>query len=135
MNENPEKKDESFSEEQQAIIDEQMAKWAAQEIPEEKRRECGPEVEELEGMLESFEQNHDLAALHAITNLTPEEAPQHPTREPARQELMLIQNKLQRIKDETNITDEKYAELKAKRKRLFQAVGGIIDNVVDHSER
>jgi hypothetical protein len=135
MSENPEKNKENFSEEQQAIIDEQMAKWAAQEIPAEKRRECGPEVEELEGMFENFEQTHDLAALYAITNLTLEEAPQHPIREPARQALMLIQNKLQRIKDETNITDEKYDELKATRKRLFQAVGAINNNVVDHSER
>jgi hypothetical protein len=135
MSENPEKYNEQFSEEQQAIIDEQMAKWAAQETPAEKRRECTPEVEELEGMFESFEQTHDLAALHAITNLTPEEALLHPVREPARQALMLIQNTLQRIKDETNISDEQYAELKATRKRLFQAVGSINNNIVDHSER
>jgi hypothetical protein len=94
MSENPEKEEENFSEEQQAIIDEQLAKWAAQEIPAEKRRECGPEVEELEAVFENFEQNHDLAALRAITNLTPEETLHHPVREPARQALMLIQNKL-----------------------------------------
>lgn len=82
MNENPEKHDEQFSEEQQEVIDEWMSKYAAAEIPAEKRRECGPEVEELEGMFESFEQTHDLVALNAVTNLTPAEAPFHPVREP-----------------------------------------------------
>lgn len=135
MIENPEKQKEEFSQEQQEVIDEWMAKYATEEIPAEKRRESGPEVAELQDMFRDFEQTHDLAALHAITNLTPEEAPHHPIREPARQALGLIQNKLQLIKDETNITTEKYTELKEKRKHLFQAVGGIINNIVDHSER
>jgi hypothetical protein len=112
-----------------------MAKYATEEIPAEKRRESGPEVEKLEDMFENFEQTHDLIALHAVTNLTPEEAPQHPVREPAKQALNPIYKKLQVIKDETNITPEKYAELKVKWKRLSQAVGMINNNIVDHSER
>jgi hypothetical protein len=137
MNENPEKPIESFSKEKQEIIDAWMAKYGTGEIPPEKRREAGPEIEELEGMFENFEQTHDIIALNAITDLTPEEAPNHPIREPAREALRLIVNKLQLIKDETNITAEKYAELKAKRKRLAQAVGAVVKNIniVDHSER
>ncbi len=135
MNENPEKREEQFSQEQQEVIDEWMGKYATEEIPPEKRRECGPEIEELEGMFENFEQAHDLAALHAITNLTPEEAPHHPVREPAKQALNPIYKKLCVIKDETNISGEKYTELKAKWKRLSQAVGMINNSIVDHSER
>ncbi len=67
MNENPEKHNEQFSEEQQAIIDEQMAKYATEETPLEKRWECGPEVVELEVMFEDFEKTYDLEALSAIT--------------------------------------------------------------------
>jgi hypothetical protein len=135
MSENPEKNNESFSEEQEEVINEWMAKYATEEIPAEKRRECGPEIEELEGMFESFEQTYDFAALHAVTNLTPAEAPHHPVREPAKQALNPIYKKLQLIKDETNVTPEKYAELKVKWKRLSQAVGMINNNVVDHTER
>ena len=95
----------------------------------------GPEVEEFEGMLEDFEKAHDLEALHAIIDLTPAEAPHHPVREPAKQALNPIYKKLCLIKDETNITGEKYAELKAKWKLLSQAVGMINNNKLDHSER
>ncbi|HUC31443.1 MAG TPA: hypothetical protein VMR99_02005 [Candidatus Paceibacterota bacterium] len=135
MNENPEKRSEEFSQEQQEIIDEWMPRYTTEEIPPEKRRECGPEVEELEGMFQNFEQAHDLAALIAITDLTPAEAPNHPIREPAKAALNPIYKKLCLIKDETNITGEKYMELKAKWKRLSQAVGMINKNIVDHSER
>lgn len=135
MNENPEKNNENFSEEQEQVINEWMAKYATEEIPAEKRRECGPKVEELEGMFENFEQTHDLAALNAVANLTPAEAPSHPVREPAKQALNPIYKKLELIKDQTNITAEKYAELKVKWKRLSQAVGMINNNIVDHSER
>ena len=119
MIENPEKRQGQFSQEQQDVIDEWMAKYATEEIPAEKRWECDPEIEKLEEMFESFEQAHDIAALLAITNLTPAEAPHHPIREPAKQALNPIYKELKLIKDETNITPEKYAELKVKWKRLF----------------
>ena len=136
MNENPEKREEQFSEEQQAIIDEQMAKYATEEIPPEKRRECGPEVAELEQRFEDFEKAHDLEALSAITDITTlEEAQAHPTWMPAQRALHPIYAKFRVLKDETNITDEKHAELKAKWKRISQAVGMINDGKLDRSAR
>ncbi len=136
MNENPEKNKEEFSEEQQEVINEWMAKYATEEIPAEKRREGGPEIIELERMLEDFEQTHDLAALLTITNLTFEESLLHPTRKPAQLALNPIYAKLRTLKEETNITDEQYKELEVKRDRLSQAVGMLrSDNTVDHSER
>jgi hypothetical protein len=136
MNENPEKHNEEFSEEQQAIIDEQMAKYATEEIPPEKRRECGPEVEEIERMFGDFEKTHDLEALAAITDITSlEEAQAHPTWMPAQRALHPIYAKYRVLKDETNITDEKHAELKAKWKRLTRAVGMINDGKLDRSPR
>jgi len=136
MNENPEKREEQFSEEQQAIIDEQMAKYATEEIPPEKRRECGPEVAELEQMFEDFEKAHDLEALSAITDITTlEEAQAHPTWMPAQLALHPIYAKFRVLKDETNITEEKHAELKAKWKRISQAVGMINDGKLDRSAR
>jgi hypothetical protein len=135
MIENPEKHNEEFSEEQQEVINEQMAKYATEEIPKEKRRESGPEIEELEGMFKGFEQDHDIVALYAIADLAPVEAPNHPVREPARIALIPIYAKLRLIQEETDITDEKYAELKAKWKYFTQAVGMINNNAVDHSAR
>jgi len=136
MDENPEKHTEEFSEEQQAIIDEQMAKYAIKEIPPEKRRECGPEVKELERMFEDFERTHDPEALSAITDITTlEEAQAHPTWMPAQLALHPIYAKFRVLKDETNITDEKHAELKTKWKRLTQAVGMINNGKLDHSPR
>jgi hypothetical protein len=135
MKEDPEKHKEQLSEEQEATAGEWLPKYVTEEIPPEKRRECGPEVAELEEMFQSFEQKHDVAALYAITELTPDDAPKHPVREPAKLDLVPIYAKLRTILEETNITPEQYAELKAKWKHLTQAVGLINNNVVDHSAR
>ena len=136
MSENLEKRDEVLSEEDQANVDAWLAKYAAEEIQPEKRRECGPEVEEVERMFEDLERTHDLEALSAITNIaTLEEAQAHPTWMPAQRALWPIYEKFRVLKDETNITDEKYAELKAKWKRLTQAIGLINDGKLDQSPR
>ena len=136
MNENPEKHDEALSEEDQANVDAWLAKYATEEIPPEKRRECGPEVEELERMFEDFEKTHDLEALSVITDITTlEEAQAHPTWMPVQRALHPIYAKFRVLKDETNITDEKHAELKAKWKRLTQAIGMINDGKLDRSAR
>jgi ferric-dicitrate binding protein FerR (iron transport regulator) len=136
MNENPEKRDEIPSQEDQELIDSWLAKYASEEIPPEKRRECGPEVAELEQMFEDFEKTHDLEALSAITDITTlEEAQAHPTWMPAQRALHPIYAKFRVLKDETNITDEKHAELKAKWKRLTQTIGMINDGKLDRSPR
>jgi len=101
-------------------------------IAPENLRECGPEIEEFEKMLKAFESEHSLEELSLIIDLTPEEAPNHPVREPAKKALVPIVAKLNILKNETNITAEKHDELKAKYKRLSRAVGMINNNKVDH---
>ena len=99
----------------------------------ETKRECGPEVAELEKLFTAFEAEHSLDALHAIVDLTPEEAPNHPVREPAKNALAPITQLFNTIKDKTNITPDALAILTAKRKRLSQAVGIINKGKVDHT--
>jgi hypothetical protein len=93
-------------------------------------------VAELEQMFEDFEKAHDLEALSAITDITTlEEAQAHPTWMPAQIALHPIYAKFRVLKDETNITEEKHTELKAKWKRISQAVGMINDGKLDRSAR
>ena len=114
----------------------QYAQWMKDhpeiKIPEEDLRECGPEIAEFEKIIASFELTHSLSELLSIIDLTPEEAPKHPIREPAKVALIPIVEKLNALKMETNISPEKYAELKAKYKHLSRAVGMINSNKVDH---
>lgn len=102
------------------------------ETPEAKL-ECGPEIAKFEEMVVSFEAEHSLEELHAIIDLTPEEAPKHPLREPARVALIPIVTQLNKLKQETDIAPEKYEEMRAKYKRLSQAIGMINKGKVDHT--
>lgn len=116
---------------------EQYEQWMGDnpetEILKENLRECESEIIEFEEMIASFESMYSLAELHSIIDLTAEEAPQHPVREPAKAALIPIVAKLNTLEKETNISPEKYEELKAKYKRLSRAVGIINKNKVDHS--
>ncbi|HEY5221391.1 MAG TPA: hypothetical protein VIJ29_04640 [Candidatus Paceibacterota bacterium] len=128
MNENPNRNSESYDEEAQAIIDEQLAKYSTPEIASEARRECGPEVAELEAMFASFEEAHDEQVLLALEGpLTVEESAIHPIRRPAQLALSAIMNKLNTIKEETNIPEEIFQELRARRKYLDNVVGSIVN--------
>jgi len=102
------------------------------EVPD-KMRECGPEVAEFEALVASFESTHSLEALHEIVELTVEQAMAHPVRQPAKEALGPIVSLLNKLQNETDIPKEKYAELKAKYRRLSQAVGMINNNKVDHT--
>jgi len=102
-------------------------------IAPEDIREAGPEIAEFEGLIASFESTHSLAELHAITDLTPKEAPMHPVREPAKEALVPITDMLNKLKRETNITPEKHEELKSEYRRLSRAVGMINGGKVDHN--
>lgn len=102
-------------------------------IAPEDRRESGPEEVEFEQMVDSFTAEHSLAELHAIHDLTPEDAPQHPVREPARVALNPIYAKLVIIEKETNVSPARLAELKARFKVVSQAVGIINNNQVWHN--
>jgi len=96
-------------------------------------RECEPEIAELEEMFTEFESEHSLEELLLIANLTPQEAPKHPIREPARKALILIVAKLKMLGKETNISSEKHGELRAKYMQLSRAVGIINNNKIDHN--
>ena len=82
-------------------------------ISKEDLREAGPEIVEFEAMITLFESMHHLEELNSIIDLTPAEAPKHPTREPARVALFPIVAELNTLKNETNISLEKHEELKA----------------------
>ena len=102
-------------------------------ISPENLRECGPEITEFEGMLIAFESTHSLAELNSIIDLKPEESRMHPVREPARLGLIPIVTKLNILKKETNISDEKHKELNTKYRILSKAVGMINNDKVDHN--
>lgn len=95
-------------------------------------KECGPEIADFEKMIASFEAEHSLADLLLIVDLTQDEAPHHPAREPARLALPPIVAKLNFLKKETNISTEKYKEIREKYMRLSRAVGMINNNKVHH---
>jgi len=95
-------------------------------------RESGYDIAAFENMIDIFTAEHSLAELNAIVDLTPEAAPQHPVREPARVALNPIYAKLVVIENETNVSPEKLAELKAKFRVISQAVGIINNNKVWH---
>jgi hypothetical protein len=102
-------------------------------IAPENRRESEPEIKELKEMLVAFESIHSIAELHLIINLKSEDASRYPLRESAKVALIPIVAKLNILKKETNISLEKYEELKAKYMHFSRAVGIINNNKVDHN--
>lgn len=100
---------------------------------QETKLEHEPEVAKFKELVALFETEHSLAELHLIINLSPEEAPNHPIREPARKAIGPIVSQLKKLKEETNISPEQYEDLRAEYKRLSRAVGIINKGVVDHT--
>jgi len=96
-------------------------------------RDSSAETLDLETLFDSFEATYPIAEIVLITNLSPEEALNHPVREPARIALITVVEKLHKLRDKTNISKERYQELHERYKRLSQAVGVINNNKVDHS--
>src|SRR3989344_5289654 len=92
-----------------------------------------PEIAQFENIIALFESTHSLEDLHLIIDLTPQEAPKNAIREPARVALIPIIALLNTLKKKTNISTEKYEELKEKCRRLSRAVGMINNNKVDHN--
>ena len=117
--------------------DDQYEQWM-KDHPEtatapENKRECGPEIAEFEAMIASFESTYPLSELLLIIDLTPNEAPKHPIREPAKNALIPIVALINKLEKETDITSKKHEELRAKYMRLSRAVGIINGNKVDHN--
>lgn len=118
--------------EERAMAEAFMADYPDKNLPETERRDCEKEVQELEGLFESFETKHSLEALNAIIDLDPKDAPSNPIREPARKDLIPIVAILNALKEETNISTERHDELKVKYLILSKAVGIINNNKVRH---
>ena len=123
---------EKTSQEEEELYEKYMEDHPEAVIVREDLRECAPEIAEFEGMITSFELTYPLEALLLIVNLTPKEAPKHPIREPAKNALIPILEKLNTLGRETNISPEKYEELEAQYMRLSRAVGFVNNNKVDH---
>jgi hypothetical protein len=94
---------------------------AGQDSPEH----CAEKIEELNTLLDSFEKTHDVEALYAITELDRHVAKDHPTREPARQDLAPIVALLNYLEKQKAVSPEVFATLKARHRYLDQAIGTI----------
>ncbi len=94
------------------------------------KKECGPEIEELEKLFVSFETEHSLTELSLIIDANV--AKGNLLRDSAKKALGPITKKLDVLKKETNISLEKYDELEAKYKMYSKAVGMINGGKVDH---
>lgn len=90
------------------------------------------EIAEFEGLIESFKSSYSLEELNAVTHLTPENARSNRRREDAKQDLIPIVKLMNTLRQETDIADEKYGELKAKYLVLSKAVGIINNGKVRH---
>jgi len=97
------------------------------------RADSEPHIAEFNALVDAFEAKHPLEALHAIVDLTPADAPNHPVREPARKDLGPIVTKLNFLEKKTNIPPARYEELKARYKAVSQAVGMINGDKIDHT--
>ena len=99
---------------------------------EKEKRDCRQEVIKLQNLFDEFESKHPIDELYSIIDLTYKDAPNHPVREPARQDLIPIVDTLNILKKETDITTEEYDKLNTQYKHLSNAVGFINGDQVRH---
>jgi len=97
----------------------------------ETKRESGPETLEFEALVAEFESEISLEELMQITEQ--KDALESPLRKKAKDALAPILKKYQTLEKETDISQEKLAELKVKYKNLSNAVGFINNGKVDHN--
>ena len=88
---------------------------------------------EIEKLFVRFGNEHSLEALHAITDLTPQEAPFNAIREAARADLKPIVRLLWITKVKFGEHSAEYKEIRARYAVFSQAVGIINKNKVDHA--
>lgn len=131
----PEQLKEIQKKEDDAYLAAYMDKYADkfEEVAAENRRECEPEIAELETMFNIFEAGYPLEVLNTIT--TSEEAFEHPVRELAIRAIKPINAKFNIIRDETNISSEKLEELEARRRKLANAIGRTFGGVFDKDNK
>lgn len=123
---------ETASQDNKEYIDSWLAKYADEEGPKPELRDCEREAGEFLTLVRGFEAAYPLNELHAITELTADDAPNHPLRAPAKLALYPIVKLLKAIKEETNISPERALELDAEYKKLTVAVGFIGQGRVRH---
>ncbi len=131
----PEHSPAPISAEEEELLKQWMEDHPEPESSQKELVESGPFVAEFEKLVASFESTFSLAELHAITELAPEDAPHHPVREPAKEALIPILDKLRALQNETSIAPERFEELKAAYARLSRAVGVIRSGKVDHDRK
>jgi len=107
-------------------------------IPEVKR-ECEPEVVELETLFKDFELIYNIKELMAIEVLGPNGSPIRELRKYANRRKTDLFKRMKKLKNETNVSEEKMAEFIAKYDIINMAVGAILGDAImgllDHSHR
>lgn len=103
-----------------------------QEQKEPERPDCRERVEAFETKYAPYFSEETLAHLNAITSVS--EALADIKRKSVKIVLGEILTELQAMKSETNIADEEYKQLYAKRNALMRAFGTLRNGVIDRSE-
>ena len=119
----------------------EFLEWVAFDWPQKKGnielRETALEIGDYLKRIDEFESKHNLGELHSIIGLHPEDAPNHPIREPARKALIPIVAQLNILgihRDKNLISRLQYEDsIKTQYMRLSRAVGMINNNKVDHT--
>lgn len=112
-----------LTEEERAIVEGFEGHFPDKNLPENERRDCEPEIMELQKMFGQFEIEYGLDELSAITDLRLDNKDSEPIREPARVALIAITEQMNKLKQETNISSEQYEELNEQYQKFWKAVG------------
>lgn len=94
--------------------------------------ECGPKVQELKDLINSFEENYPIIDLLLIVDVN--EAVASPLRQSAKKDVETINIKINALKKETNISSVELAELQAQYDKYRLAVGWIHKGKFVHTD-
>lgn len=97
-------------------------------------RESGPEVAELESLIENFEKEYPLDILNSINEISLDDLMNHEIRKPAKLALNNIETKRNILNNETNISSEKQIDFYNKYKKLTKAIGLYKEGKLVHYE-
>jgi len=103
-----------------------MAEHPAVEIPQDSPETCAEKVAECEGMMDIFEQTHDLEALRAIKQFSSKEERESSPRQSALKALTVIFKLLKYLNSQKALQSEMRNALGTRYEILSQAVGNII---------
>jgi len=98
--------------------------------PKEWRRSCEKEIATLQGLLEAFEATYPISELYAMTDSKQADSP---IRKSARDALGPIVTLLNDLKNKTDITPERYAEIRVRYRYATLAVGVQRADGIHHS--